>query len=414
MIWLIRHISVRLWLTAIFSMPISIYIVLQSGSLLTGTNPVLLFLFIALFFFIISGFTLDFIGKKMISNLIKEGAAWERAEIYKRSEEKYYKALRIYDSFMISPFSAKSYAEKLSKAIAKFTAVSNISDANFNKTATLFLKLSPEDEHMALLWLKQLFRTKDLNLNSIDHDTLTLIAENHYDSPKILPLLTNIFLQLKRTDFTAQKIFKKALIHLKKESKKRILIQELIKDQGEEQDIPTELSFAEEPPRKRLTAGFIKKAGNFFLTLFMFIPLMLKKLFHLIIKYEKTKIIIKFSFVFLAFFLAIFLIFNALTTLFKPAIKKSQPQKQTIVKAPVPKMPYTIQIAAFLSQPHAETYTKKLKKTGLDARFIKVEGKSKTWYLVRISKFPDKSSAAEYGQKLKREGLIKDFFVANK
>ena len=84
------------------------------------------------------------------------------------------------------------------------------------------------------------------------------------------------------------------------------------------------------------------------------------------------------------------------------------------MKAPVPKLPYTIQIAAFLSQPHAENYTKKLKKTGLDARFVKVEGKSKTWFLVRISKFPDKSSAAAYGQKLKREGLIKDFFVANK
>ncbi len=101
MIWLIRHISVRLWLTALFSMPVSIYLILKLNNLLTGTNPILLFIFIALFFFIISGFVLDFVGKKIISNLIKEGAAWERAEIYKRSEEKYYKALRIYDSFLI-------------------------------------------------------------------------------------------------------------------------------------------------------------------------------------------------------------------------------------------------------------------------------------------------------------------------
>ncbi|MCK5099900.1 MAG: hypothetical protein KAR45_17445, partial [Desulfobacteraceae bacterium] len=171
MIWLLRHLSVRLWLTVLFSMPSSIYLVYRFNSIAADINPIILFITIALFFFAISGLILDFIGKKLIANLIKEGTAWERAEIYKRSEEKYYKALRIYDSFLISPFSAKGCAEKLSEAIAKFTAVSEISDESFKKAATLFIKLSPADEHMALLWLKRLFRTKDLALNTIDHDT---------------------------------------------------------------------------------------------------------------------------------------------------------------------------------------------------------------------------------------------------
>ncbi|MCK5096848.1 MAG: SPOR domain-containing protein, partial [Desulfobacteraceae bacterium] len=132
-----------------------------------------------------------------------------------------------------------------------------------------------------------------------------------------------------------------------------------------------------------------------------------------ITRHKKSKIYFKFSIIFLSFFIAIFLMFNILSDFFKTQTKTVEP-KQAIIEAPVPKLPYTIQVAAFLKQPHAEDYTKKLKQTGLDARFVQVKGKNKTWFLVRISKFPDKSSAAAYGQKLKREGLIKDFFVANK
>ncbi len=403
MIWLLRHISIRLWITALFSMPVSIYIIFQLNSLLTGNSPVILFIFIVLFFFIISGLIMDLIGKKIINSLIKDGIIWERAGIYKRTEEKYHKALRVYDSFLISPFSARNLAKKLSEAIAKFTATSDINDANFDKATTLFIQLSPDDEHMALLWLKKLFHIKNLDLSSMDHDTLTIIAENHYNNPKILPLLTNIFIQLKRTDFTAQKIYKTALIHLKKESKKIILIQELIK-QEDEKDIPSKLSFAKPGSHKKYAPDFTGLIKSSF-----------QKLYFLLTKHEKTKLIIKFSFILLTFFLAIFLMFNTLTTLFKQKAKKLEPKTITFkAPAPVPEMLYTIQIAAFLSQPHAAKYTKKLTKKGLDARFVKVKGKNKTWFLVRISKFPDKASAAAYGQKLKRQGLIKDFFVANK
>lgn len=413
MIWILRHLSVRLWITVLISMPFSIYLVYKFNSILPGIDPVILFSAIALFVFAISGFILDSLGKKLITKLIKEGAAWERAEIYKRSEERYYKALRIYDSFLISPFSAKSCAEKLSEAIAKFTAVSELSDPTFKKTSTLFLKLFPSDEHMALLWLKRLFRTKDLALNTMDHETLTLIAENHYDNPKILPLLTNIFIQIERTDFTAQKVYKKALVHLKKNSDKRIIIQNFVREIEEEESIPSELSFAKDAPRKNHVSNLIKFLIPAIANFLKFFPALIKKVFHFFSENKKTKIFIKFFSVFLAFFIAVFLMFNMFSTILKSKSKTiEQPQK--IIKAPVPELPYTIQIAAFLSQPHAVNYTKKLKDKGLDARFVKVEGKSKTWFLVRISKFPDKISAAAYGEKLKREGLIKDFFVANK
>ncbi|MCD4743250.1 MAG: hypothetical protein K8R67_12310, partial [Desulfobacteraceae bacterium] len=151
MIWFLRHLSVRLWLVALVSMPASIYLVFRLNSILTDINPIILFISVTLFFFAGTGLIMNLIGKKLILSLIKEGMAWERAEIYTRSEEKYYKALRIYDSFLISPFSAKACAEKLSGAMARLIAISETSNTTFEKAATLFLKIAPNDEHMALL-----------------------------------------------------------------------------------------------------------------------------------------------------------------------------------------------------------------------------------------------------------------------
>lgn len=413
MIWFLRHLSVRLWLVALVSMPASIYLVFRLNGILTDINPIILFISVTLFFFAGTDLIMNLIGKKLILSLIKEGMAWERAEIYTRSEEKYYKALRIYDSFLISPFSAKACAEKLSGAMARLIAISETSNITFEKAATLFLKISPNDEHMALLWLKRLFHAKNLDLNTMDHDILTLIAENHYTNPKILPLLTNAFVQLERTDFTAQKVYEKALIYLKKESGKRLEIQNLIREHEEEEDMPSELSFAKASSNRPGIINLTKKiSGNIF-GFISFILSTLKDLFYLPAKHKKTKTFIKYSLIFVTLLLLIILLFTTLPTLFKNQPATIEPE-QMIIKAPAPELPYTIQVAAFLSLPHAKNYTNKLTKTGLTARYVKVVGKNKTWFLVRISEFKDKSSAAAYGQQLKREGLIKDFFVANK
>jgi len=421
LIWFLRHISVRLWITALLCMPASLYIVFKLSSIAPDTNPITLILSMVLFIFIILGLILDFLGKKIISRLIKEGDVWERAGIHQRSEEKFYKALRVYDSFLISPLSARGCAQKLSGAMARFMAVSKNNDASFEKASTLFLKLSPGDEHMALLWLRRLFNTVDLDFNTIDHDVLTLIAENHYQNQKILPSLTNIFIQLKRTDFTAQKVYKQALTYLKKNSTKRTEIQKLLRENEDSDTMPSKLTFADSSPlkkpasnRKFKISNFLEKTGNYIHVIINQTRSSLNKFSNLLIKHKNIKTYIQLSLIIICLLLVTSLLFSTFSNYLKPDIQKKDAPGQVTITAAVPDMPYTIQIAAFLSQSHAEKYTTTLKKTGLDARFVKVDGKNKAWYLVRISKFNDKASAAAYGQKLKGEGLIKDFFVANK
>ena len=76
--------------------------------------------------------------------------------------------------------------------------------------------------------------------------------------------------------------------------------------------------------------------------------------------------------------------------------------------------PFTIQVAAYLKQSHADRYLAALAEKGITATVKKTGGGGKTWYLVRISEFSDKKSAADYGTRLKAEKIIDDFFVSNK
>lgn len=82
------------------------------------------------------------------------------------------------------------------------------------------------------------------------------------------------------------------------------------------------------------------------------------------------------------------------------------------VEAPLPPMPYTLQVAAYLKPEHAERYLESLKKQAIDAYVIQAHGNDKTWYQVRIAHFPDKATARSYGSGLKEKGIIEDFYVA--
>lgn len=76
--------------------------------------------------------------------------------------------------------------------------------------------------------------------------------------------------------------------------------------------------------------------------------------------------------------------------------------------------PFTIQVAAYLKQVHADRYAAILKQKGIVPIITKVKGGGKIWYVVRISEFADKATAAAFGKKLKAEKIIDDFFVSNK
>ena len=110
--------------------------------------------------------------------------------------------------------------------------------------------------------------------------------------------------------------------------------------------------------------------------------------------------------IWLAFFMV-----STVAHLFKSRAVEKGAEKQLEIQVP---RPFTIQVAAYLKQSHADRYVAALRKKDIDARVKQAAGGGKTWYLVQVSAFVDKKSAETYGNKLKAQKMIDYFFVNNR
>ncbi len=423
MIWMIRNLCIRFWITAVTGIPAAFAAASLTVDTAPGSGPVIAgALVIILFFFIIDSM-FHLMGKKMISRLIKEGASWERAGIMVKSEQCYIKAVRVFDSFLLSPFRSKKTSLALTGSLARFMLTSRRRQSPFSRAVTTYLRLNPSDGDISLLWLKSLFKKE--RITSEDEELVTRLALVHGDSPRLLPVLTRFFLDLNRTDYSAQKVFRHALDDpaLKRHFADRInALIDIEKEAVPEKDMQAFQSPATVKPEKSLqikqmavdTAGVLKKAAGKSLSAVTaaasFILLSLVFCRDYVKEREKVQFILKTGITAVTgIFLTVFII-TTVTRLVPPKTPKDDPKP---IEIPVPK-PFTIQVAAYLKQAHAGRYVDRLEKHGITARIKQVEGGGKTWFLVMVSEFENKSDAARYGRELKEQGIIDDFFVNNK
>ena len=128
---------------------------------------------------------------------------------------------------------------------------------------------------------------------------------------------------------------------------------------------------------------------------------------------EKTKSYLKYAALSVVTIGVIISVINTVTHLIPTHTGIGPGNTPEVVPVPVVTDPFTLQVAAYLKPGHAAKYETFLKKQGLDAYTIVVEGSGKTWYQVRISHFPDKKSAKTCGSSLKARKIIDDFYIAN-
>jgi len=209
MIRILRHICLRLCISAIIWMPLVFIFLTRFGYLMRGKDSIAAAIILFIIFFTV-GFLMDQTGRKLTAGLVKEAKSWEQAGIYKKSEEKYIKALRIYDSFLLSPWKNKKTDENLTGSIAKFYLACSIKNPAFDNAVKTFIALSPNDTDIAILWLERLCDSAQEPCAK-DKEILTSLAEIHIDNPEIVMFIADIFTKLNRCDFTARKIYKKAM-----------------------------------------------------------------------------------------------------------------------------------------------------------------------------------------------------------
>nr|NJM02185.1 hypothetical protein [Desulfobacula sp.] len=202
MIWILRNIGVRLWITTLFFIPLGFYLMPWITTLFPDINPAWILLAMMAGFIPVLGLLLDMAGKNAVTSLIKEGQAWERAGINTKAEKKYNRALRLYDTFLFGLFSARRTTRKILAALARFKLNTSVGNENFNLAAAMYLKMNPGDEAMAERWLQQ--AQKSRRLNTLDQEILTLLAETYYSHKALSALLADIFQKSGRRDYAAK------------------------------------------------------------------------------------------------------------------------------------------------------------------------------------------------------------------
>ncbi len=435
MIWILKNISVHLWITTLFAIPLSFYILPGVTRFFPGINSLITAFITLTGIAVIISFLMDLTIRKIVTGLLKEGQAWERTGILNKAQKNYIKALRIYDTFLLWPFSAKKTALKISSAIAKFNLNSPDShylddNLNFKLSVLVYLKMNPADKDIAQLWLTRL--RKSSIVTSFEQEILSTLAQKYYDDKILSILILDIFLGLERKDFTAKKLYQHVLQEPEFNDRYVAKIEALIGKP--EEIIHDKVSFllpsnkfgkisvrknaiqigsqirnkANQIVEKSLVC--LKHIWVFIGSVLSFLILSVVKAYTFIKDHEKLQFYLKAGFLIIVSVLLLFFMVSTISHIFKSSTTEKEK-----VKIPIQvSKPFTIQVAAYLKQKHAQRYVDILKKKEIAARIKKIDGGGKTWFVVRVSEFTDKKSAAAYGQKLKKEKIIDDFFVNNK
>ena len=444
MIRIMKNFSLRLWIITLVASPVCFYVMPMVLTLFPGVHPTVSGGILLLSLGTVVGTSLHFIGRKQIEGRIKEGEIWERAGILSRAEKTYVKAIRTYDSFLLSPFFFKKIGTRLTGTLARFSLTSGIEIPHLKLASAVYLKSSPGDETLAILWLDQL---KQHGLAGVmEQEVLTSLANIHYTHKKLVLILAEVLLDLGRMDYSAKRVYKTLLDdpELAPEIKTdfRVKIYGLI---GEPERSTTSGETLGNNGKARVVStvnsmGFKNRFLN--LSLFSFLSSFLSltlALFTTVAKGVQTVVkgiasVLSFCILFwgqvisyvrererVTFYLragamgllSVWLLFfmgNTISHILKSRDLKKEPR---MIEIQVPK-PFTIQVAAYLKQVHADRYVAILNKKGIAAATTKVQGGGKRWYVVRISEFSNKAAAAAFGLKLKEEKIIDDFFVSNK
>jgi hypothetical protein len=436
MIRIIGSLSLRLWIIALLAIPVCFCFLSMILRVFPGVHPAIPGGLLLVFLGGGVGAALDFIGRKRLEGMMKEGENWERAGVLSRAEKTYENAIRIYDSFLFSPLFAKKIGNRLAGTLARFSLTAGIERPHFKLASAVYLRSSPGDEILAILWLEQLKR--EGVAGTLEQEVLTALANIHYTRKRLVILLADVLLDLGRMDYSAKRVYRMLLDdpELAREIKTdfREKIQGLL---GGPQEPGGGWESAEilgnnglgrvvsTSPDKR---GFQKQILRGVAAVFTRVAIVVKhgvrgfgaalsgcihylwRAIVLIRERERAGFYIRVGAMGILFVWLLFFMGNTISHILNSRALEKEPR---MIEIQVPK-PFTIQVAAYLKQVHADRYAAILKQKGIVPTITKVKGGGKIWYVVRISEFVDKANAAAFGKKLKAEKIIDDFFVSNK
>lgn len=423
MIRVMRNISVRLWLTLLISVPAGFYFLPWFSGLRTG--PGMMGFFFCLSAICYGGLSmgLHLTGVWIIQKRIQEAQAWEQAGIPSRAEKKYLQAVRTYDSFLLSPVRSRKLMLRITRSLARFALTFDRKSDLFDQAVRVCLTSDPYDDVLTSLWLRQVHRENTVTPQ--DHALLTRLAHTHQGDPGMLPLLARIFLDAGRMDFAARQVYAQVMDNPDLKSGFHRDIESLTGG-----SLETGARFSRDPEQKRPQLKAVSEQKHRPQRLHSGMPEMIRRTVLAVRQAIATarqspvfyrdrvrigmpgqmRVYLKAGIMGVGGIgMAIFIY----QTVFYLKAPEPVTETEIILEARVEK-PFTIQVAAYLTDTHAKEYVAQLSRQGVDARIKKTAAGGKTWYLIHVSEFEDRQSAAAYGNHLKSENIIEEFFVSNK
>ncbi len=473
MISLFKHLTVRLWLTAMLGGVLCMAILpwwQQFFGLHWLMVPVLVMLSIC---FGTIGWLLNRLGISLMGRYINEATVWERAGMTAEAENALQQAAALFDSIWLSPLQRRKRSAWITAILARFYLGQASRSSYARHMVATYLHRYPEDQHVAEGWLEQVLNWE--HYSTIEFEAAARIGAVLGDLERIQQLLMQFYLNNGRSDFDALQMYKQVWQQQSFPSELVSALTRLLLNEGvlthwalqvylcawrsgikdaldgiaaavhwlqptveNRQDLELARHAVFDVPADRIKA----LAGRFKPTAHETRDQLRQRTSRNRPAGWRTKVVAK------------ELVTSsrswAQTTVSRSAVIGKQAWAQAFAhpaivgsalvllimalfvlgwqlrgrsQAPLPSLPieevkpviepFTIQVAAYVKSEDAQRVVDRLVQQQLDAFWTQATSADHTWYQVKVGHFETKEQARLYGQDLKTRGLIDDFYVAN-
>ena len=209
MLYILRHISLRIWASVLLGGLMSLWILPAFHSHIGLNWSPVPALGIMIVVFVAIGWFSNRLGLSAVERLIKEATTWERVGAYRGAEDAFKKATAVLDSFLLSPLAKRKESAKLAARLARFYLARADKNHSSETFIIAYLKSHPEDEEVAENWLQQVESHGGLKTDY--YELAFRIGNAQPENTIIQHLLARFYLSEGRTDFPALQTYRQVL-----------------------------------------------------------------------------------------------------------------------------------------------------------------------------------------------------------
>ena len=204
-----KHTAFKIWAAAAVAIPMTLWLLSLLKTTGGAAAPLAVLSVLLVLSYVASGWLASRAALRLMPSLLHEAGIWERNGDIERAEKVYYKALALYDSFLVSPRARRIGIPSLVARMARMYAAQADKHEDANRFMERYLSAYPADRDIAETWLQ--IREYQGGLSPAQQELAARIGDAHRDDAALQLTLARLYLRAKRTDFPALQTYRRAL-----------------------------------------------------------------------------------------------------------------------------------------------------------------------------------------------------------